>query len=29
MERFGRPSFLFTYLSVGGCLLGYKGRNFE
>ncbi len=29
MERFGRPSFLFTYLSVGGCLMGYRGRNFE
>ncbi len=29
MERFGKPSFLFTYLSVGGCLMGYRGRNFE
>lgn len=28
-ERFGRPGFLFTYLSVGGCLLGLTGRNFE
>lgn len=29
MEKFGKPSFLFTYLSVGGCLLGLSGRNFE
>ena len=29
MEKFGRPSILFTYLSVGGCLLGLSGRNFE
>ncbi len=27
MEKFGKPSFLFTYLSVGGCLLGLSGRN--
>lgn len=25
MERVGRPSFLFTYLSVGACLMGLKG----
>ncbi|OPL18439.1 MAG: hypothetical protein AVO35_13295 [Candidatus Aegiribacteria sp. MLS_C] len=24
-ERFGRPGFLFTYLSVGACLMGLKG----
>ncbi len=29
MEKFGKPSFLFTYLSVGGCLLGLSGRKFE
>ncbi|MCK5117026.1 MAG: glycosyltransferase family 2 protein [Candidatus Aegiribacteria sp.] len=29
MEKFGKPVFLFTYLSVGGCLLGLSGRNFE
>jgi glycosyltransferase AglI len=29
MERVGKPSILFTYLSVGGCLLGLSGRNFE
>jgi len=29
MEILGKPSFLFTYLSVGGCLLGLSGRNFE
>ncbi len=29
MERFGRPGFLFTYLSVGGCLMGLRGENFE
>lgn len=29
MERVGRPSFLFTCLSVGGCLLGLSGRGFE
>ncbi len=29
MEKFGKPSFLFTYLSVGGCLLGLSGRNYE
>lgn len=26
-ERFGRPRFLFTYLSVGACLMGYLGRR--
>ena len=29
MEITGKPSFLFTYLSAGGCLLGLSGRNFE
>ena len=29
MERCGRPRFLFTYLSVGGCLLGLRGDGFE
>ncbi len=29
MEIFGRPSFLFTYLSVGACLIGLKSGNFE
>lgn len=29
MEIIGKPSFLFTYLSVGGCLLGLSGRDFE
>lgn len=29
MEKFGKPSFLFTYLSAGGCLTGLSGRNFE
>ena len=29
MGKFGKPSFLFTYLSVGGCLLGLSGRNYE
>lgn len=29
MEITGKPSFLFTYLSVGGCLLGLLGKNFE
>ncbi|NOQ23027.1 MAG: glycosyltransferase [Candidatus Aegiribacteria sp.] len=29
MEKFGKPFFLFTYLSVGGCLMGLSGRNFE
>lgn len=29
MEKFGKPSFLFTYLSAGGCLTGLCGRNFE
>ncbi len=29
MEKYGKPSCLFTYLSVGGCLLGLSGRNFE
>lgn len=27
MERAGRPSFLFTYLSVGACLRGFEGRE--
>lgn len=27
MEIAGRPSFLFTYLSVGACLRGYTGRS--
>lgn len=27
MERTGRPSFLFTYLSVGACLRGFEGRK--
>jgi glycosyltransferase involved in cell wall biosynthesis len=29
MECCGTPSFLFTYLSVGGCLLGLRGDDFE
>jgi len=29
MEKVGKPSFLFTYLSVGGCLMGLSGRDFE
>jgi len=29
METYGKPRFLFTYLSVGGSLLGLSGRNFE
>jgi glycosyltransferase involved in cell wall biosynthesis len=29
MERFGRPGFLFTYLSVGACLLGLKGADLD
>jgi len=29
MEIAGRPRFLFTYLSVGGCLLGLSGRDFR
>lgn len=29
MEKVGKPRFLFTYLSVGACLLGLSGRNFE
>jgi len=28
-ERFGGPRFLFTYLSVGGCLLGLSGKEFR
>jgi glycosyltransferase involved in cell wall biosynthesis len=26
-ERFGGPRFIFTYLSVGACLMGYLGRR--
>lgn len=29
MEKTGKPYFLFTYLSVGGCLLGLSSRKFE
>ncbi|OPL18753.1 MAG: hypothetical protein AVO35_13215 [Candidatus Aegiribacteria sp. MLS_C] len=29
MERVGRPSFLFTYLSVGACLMGLKGMEVD
>lgn len=29
MERTGTPSFLFTYLSVGACLMGLSGRDYE
>jgi len=29
MEAAGRPRFLFTYLSVGGCLLGLSGKDFR
>jgi glycosyltransferase involved in cell wall biosynthesis len=29
MEVVGRPRFLFTYLSVGGCLLGLSGKSFR
>lgn len=29
MEKFGAPSFLFTFLSVGGCLMGLEGKSFE
>ena len=25
----GFPRFLYTYISVGGCMLGLRGRNFE
>ena len=28
MNRFGMPGFLFTYLSVGGCILGLQDRDF-
>ncbi len=29
MEKAGAPGFLFTYLSVGGCLMGLTGKDFE
>jgi len=29
MEKVGKPSFLFTYLSVAACLIGLKGKRFE
>lgn len=29
MEKVGVPGFMFTYLSVGACLLGLSGRDFE
>ncbi len=29
MEKVGAPDFLFTYLSVGACLMGLSGRDFE
>lgn len=29
MEKFGTPGFLFTYLSVGACLMGLSGKDFE
>ena len=29
MEHRGRPRFLFTYLSVGACLLGLSGRDWR
>lgn len=29
MEVSGHPRFLFTYLSVGGCLLGLSGKDFR
>lgn len=28
-EKHGRPSFLFTYLSVGACLAGLRGRDLK
>ncbi|MCD4846705.1 MAG: glycosyltransferase [Candidatus Aegiribacteria sp.] len=29
MEKAGAPGFLFTYLSVGACLMGLTGKEFE
>jgi glycosyltransferase involved in cell wall biosynthesis len=29
MEKAGAPGFLFTYLSVGACLMGLTGKDFE
>ncbi len=29
MEKVGKPSFLFTYLSVAACLIGLKGKSFK
>jgi len=29
VEKVGKPSFLFTYLSVGACLIGLKGKSFK
>jgi glycosyltransferase involved in cell wall biosynthesis len=29
MEKAGRPRFLFTYLSVGACLLGLAGKDLD
>lgn len=29
MELIKKPAFLFTYLSVGACLIGLKGKSFE
>ncbi len=29
MERVGTPRFLFTYLSVGACLIGLSGKDFD
>ncbi|MCK4671271.1 MAG: glycosyltransferase [Candidatus Aegiribacteria sp.] len=29
MEKAGAPRFLFTYLSVGACLMGLTGKDFE
>jgi len=29
MKKFGFPMFLFTYISVAGCILGLQGRDFR